>query len=120
MSILLIPVIYFVAGLVIIQIINGNKSKYMANQESAEIANAEREAKEKERGEAVRVLCYRAYRGMLKQHAAGLWRLTACVGYSGAVDMGVARVALEETLAALAGRYNCGPINEALDEIENL
>lgn len=70
--------------------------------------------------DGTRAAVYSAYRGMLRQHASGLWRLTACLSQR-CPAKNVALYALEETARELGDRgYNCKPIFQAIDTIKNI
>jgi len=75
--------------------------------------------KEQEQGAAVRSVVYAAYRGMLKQHAHGLWRLSACLAPSCCPSPAVATFALQETAQELA-RFNCRPLLDAIEELQQM
>ena len=79
---------------------------------------AQDEEKDEGVGVLVRGFIYSAYRGMLQQHAHGLWRLSACLSQK-SVPVGVALTALTETAKEL-GRFNLAPIHNAIAEIESL
>ena len=78
----------------------------------------EKQAEEERRGEAVRLVVFQAYKGMIRRGAA-IWRLSACVSHVDGVPVNVARFALEETGNDL-NWHECGPIHEALAKLETI
>lgn len=69
-------------------------------------------------GAEIRASIYNAYRGMVKQHAHGLWMLTACLSQE-SPSRDVALYALEQTAQNLS-RFNTAPIRDAIEEIKGI
>lgn len=109
MEVLWIPVIELIIGIIIaIAIRDGKKDTYPYDTEPVVMEDKE--------GERVRWIVFKAYRGMLRQHAHGLHLLTACLSRD-AVATNVALYALTETEKSLT-RFNTRPIRDAIDEIK--
>lgn len=113
----LAPALLFVPA--IIQSSRERERAERRREDESRARDAARE-KEKEGGEAVRRIVYRAYIGMAKErHAHGLDMLTAIISRVGVgCPPEIARFALEQTRERLS-RFDCKPINKALDELKS-
>lgn len=111
----LAPALLFVPA-----IIQSSRERERAERRREDESRARDAAREKAKeGEAVRRIVYKAYKGMLDQHAHGLEMLTAIIHRVGiGCPPEIARFALEQTRERLS-RFDCKPINKALDELKS-